>query len=159
MYAEDTTAAEVRRLEEDLEAVHSPEVRAFIQEKIKSLSVHAESASPGAQRREWIWWTKVFGVLIGFLSAMVSTLTDVWSAMTASFTASLNAPLIPAGYGQSWMEPSEPTATAYNSIMSTPFGTVLLHVSEIMFGLSVGVLLVALLLERRQDKARSTATG
>ena len=156
MCAEDTATAEIRRLEEDAEAVHSPEVRAFIQEKIKSLSVHAESASPGAQRRKWIWWTKVFGVLIGFLSAMVPTLTYVWSAMTASFTASLNAPLIPAGYGHSWMS-SEPTATAYHSIISTPFGTVLLHVSEIMFGLSVGAILVALLFERRQDKARSKA--
>ena len=158
MNAPDTTVAEIRRLEEDLEAVHSPEVRAFIQEKIESLSVHAESASPGAQRRKWLWWMKVFGVLIGLLSAMVPTLIDVWSAMTASFTASLNAPLIPAGYGQNWMS-SELTATAYHSIMSTPFGTVLLHVSEIMLGLSVGTLLVGLLVERRQDKVRSKANG
>ena len=142
------TEAEIRRLQEDLKAVHSPEVRAFIQEKIESISVRTESESPGAQRRKWIGWMKVFGVLIGLLFAMVPTMIYVWSAMTASFTASLNAPLIPAGYGQSWMESSEPTATAYHSISSTPFAIVLLHVSEIMFGLSAGVLLVAWLLEQ-----------
>ena len=158
MNAPDTTVAEIRRLEEDLEAVHSPEVRAFIQEKIQSISARTESESPGAQRRKWIGWMKVFGVLIGLLSAMVPTLAYVWSAMTASFTASLNAPLIPAEHGQNWMS-SELTATAYHSIIATPFGTVLLHASEIMFGLSVGAILVVLLVERRQDRARSKANG
>ena len=142
MYAEDTATAKIRMLEEDLKAVHSPEVRAFIQEKIESISVRTESASSSTKHGPSMGaMIQLYGVVLVMLVSGAFLLTD---------------PLIPGGYGQSWMDPSQPTT--YHPFLPFAFWKVLTCLLSFI-AVPLLVLILMMFFERRRDKARSKAHG